>query len=101
MSRHELAEVVLERGRFEEALELAERAWSRRRQRDDIMPRERAQTAFLLARTLSSARTSTESRARAERMAEQAVRDYAEAGDSHEDARREVERWLERHRAND
>ncbi len=85
-----LAEVLLQTGRAAVALPHAERAWVHR-QRDAVLPPERADTAFLLARILWI--VDPEQRTRARELAEDARSTLHEAGGE----TREIETWLAEH----
>jgi hypothetical protein len=93
-SRHNLAIVLEQLGRLDEALPLAEAAW-KRRQADDIPSQLRAQTAFLLARLLWIIEGPARNRSRARALAEDAAASYARAGEAQAERLGEVERWLE------
>jgi tetratricopeptide (TPR) repeat protein/tRNA A-37 threonylcarbamoyl transferase component Bud32 len=95
-SRCNLGSTLLELDRPAEALRLAEQAWARRKQ-DDIPPADRAYAAFLLARVLWDVDEPQRDRARARRLALDALGTYDKAGAAHEERVREVQTWLEHH----
>ncbi|MEM9459961.1 MAG: serine/threonine-protein kinase [Myxococcota bacterium] len=97
-ARSGLAAVLLDMGRTNEARTLAEDAWARRQQ-DDIPREARAAAAFLLAQILGGSAGSAGERAQALVLAEDALRSYAQAEGEYPDERREIEQWLEEHRA--
>jgi tetratricopeptide (TPR) repeat protein/tRNA A-37 threonylcarbamoyl transferase component Bud32 len=95
-ARTVLADLLLERGRPEEALLLARRAWTRN-QHDDVPLTSRARTAFALAECIFVLATDDAQRAEAIAFAEQALADYERAGDGPE-ATDDVKAFLQRNR---
>lgn len=93
-----LASLLLERGRPDEALPLAEQAW-RQHQREDVPLEHRAEAAFMLAQILWSIRGPQRDRARAIALAEDAARSLAADEGEHAQALEVVERWRRSHRA--
>jgi len=90
-SRKNLAGVLYAQGtHLDEALELAEAAWSRRRG-PDIPKSQRADASLLLAQLLWQ---SPAQRPRALDLAKEAQRLYVEAGPQHDGPRAEAEAWL-------
>jgi len=90
-SRVNLVSVLVARGEhLDEALELAEAAWSRRSE-PDISAAHRAEASWVLARLLWSTRAE---RPRALALAREARSLYAEAGARHDDDRAETDAWL-------
>jgi len=89
-----LAEVLLARRSIDEALVYAERAWQRR-QRDDVPPESRAQTAFVLAQVLWASGRDPQIRARARSLAEQALTSYAASDLAEDEPVQAVRTWLE------
>jgi tetratricopeptide (TPR) repeat protein len=96
-TRNNLAITLLGLGRPEEALPLAEQAWARR-QREDVPPPARAETAFVLARVCWEAGQSSCDRERARDLASTAVELYREAGAARSAAALDVQQWLGDHR---
>lgn len=88
---HDLAEVLLARGRASEALEHATRAWERRR-RGDLPQAARARSAFVLAQVLWATGRDAQTRGKARALAEEAM----EGAEAEEDAA-EVRAWLAAH----
>ena len=96
-TRTTLALLLLEEERYDEALPLAEAAWSIRKQ-EGVSPGQRGTTAFLLARILWNL-GGDDARVRARKLAVQAKADHDSAGAAHEESLAKVEAWLERHPA--
>ena len=99
LSRNNLAIALESQGKnLDEALALAEAAWSRRVE-TDIPGEDRAETAFLLARLLWQTSAHGPPRARALDLATRALDLYQQAGELHVQEAEEVRAWLaERHR---
>ncbi|MEM6991415.1 MAG: serine/threonine-protein kinase [Myxococcota bacterium] len=101
-TRTNLAEILLELGRPHEARPFAERAWARRK-RGDGPPAGRANTAFVLARTLGvtpgglPASDEAAQRQRARDLVELAVETWATTGPVHAERRAEAQAWLDEH----
>jgi tetratricopeptide (TPR) repeat protein len=93
-SAYNLATVVVQLERDIEALPLAEQAWTRR-QRDDIPQRQRADSAFLLARLLWTIEGRARDRPRARQLAKDAVRWYEQGGERDRSKLADAEKWLE------
>jgi tetratricopeptide (TPR) repeat protein len=91
--RGRLARLLLDLRRPQEALELAEAAWTRG-QREDIAPELHAATAFVLARSLWTTRSDRASRTRAEALARDALERYDAIGSSREREADHVRTWL-------
>jgi tetratricopeptide (TPR) repeat protein len=79
-------------GRYAEALPHAERAWSLR---DTRAPKQRADTAFVLARLLWNVPEPARDRPRAYELAQDAHATYRAAGTTSAQQADEVEQWLE------
>ena len=94
-ARQVLAALLLRAGRLDEALSLAEQSWARRRQ-PGIQAKDRAETAFTLARILWMVEGRQRDRTRARELAEDAARSYEAKGAAPE-ALAEVQGWLEEH----
>ncbi len=94
-TRTTLALLLLDEERYDEALPLAEAAWSIRQQ-EGVSPGQRGTTAFLLARVLWHLGGEAE-RARARELAVRAKADHDDAGAAHEESVAEVEAWLDEH----
>ncbi len=95
-AQHNLGENLFMQEQIEPASEFIERAWAIRRQTDEVLPVARAETAFLLARTLW-VRNDASSRGRAHTLAVKAQAYFGEAGADSTDDAREVEQWLRAH----
>ena len=97
MARSNLARFLVERERWADALPIAEQAWVRR-QRDDILPGQRGETAFVLARALWMAQP--EARPRALKLAQRALAHHSGVGRDNKDAAQDaqdVRAWLAEH----
>lgn len=92
-SRVQLGEELVEGGDHAEALVLLEAAWTVLDQGAET-PQKRGHCGRLLAEVLWS---SGEDRARARRLAEQALASLQEAGAEHAEEAEEVEAWLQSH----
>lgn len=92
-AQHNIADLALDDGRVQEALELGEKAWVQR-QKEDNPPRERAETAFVVARALWQKSSAPEQRERALELARIAASEYDEAGELHADRLVKVRSWL-------
>ena len=90
-----LANNLLEQGRAAAAHELARRAWSVARG-DEIQPRQRGSTAFILAQTTWA--TTPSARDEARRLAQVSIDAYLAAGDTFEFQANDVRAWLAKHR---
>ncbi|MEM9461258.1 MAG: serine/threonine-protein kinase [Myxococcota bacterium] len=103
-TRLELVAVLLELEREDEALPLAERAWTHG-QRDQASPASRGEAAFVLARVLAAvggsarapARALARAPARARELAEDARRSFIAAGAEFDGRAAAVGRWLDVH----
>ena len=91
-----LASVLLAQDRADQAREFAEQAWARR-QRDDVPVAHRADTAFVLARILSSVERAPSDHARALELADDALRSYRASGSTHPGTIAAVQQWLDAH----
>ncbi len=92
-SRTKLAAFVLDRGRVEEALALAEQAWSRN-QRDDTRAEDQASSAFVLVRALWASSKDEGPRGRAQALAKRALATCAEETCSEVE---EIQAWIDAH----
>ena len=97
MAQINLAHLVWDRGEVQEALLLAQRAWTRRHQ-DDVPLPEQAEASFLLARALLAVEGELDSGERARELARGAIDAYLEAGPEHAGMVEKIERWLRSHR---
>jgi hypothetical protein len=92
-SQTNLARTLIELGRPEEALPLAETAWTRR-QGDEVPPELRGDTAFVLAQALWETK---KDRARARSLAERAAADFRTPDGRHDDLLAIIEAWIRDH----
>jgi hypothetical protein len=92
-SRQALGDMLESGAKQDEALELAEAAWTRHRA-PDIPGEVRAETAFLLARLLWPDR---EDRERARALAQTAREAYRQADGIHDEPLAKIEAWLRTH----
>jgi tetratricopeptide (TPR) repeat protein/predicted Ser/Thr protein kinase len=95
-ARTNLAMVLLELARPEEALALAEQAWSRR-SRGDVPPESEGLTAFVIAQATWILHDDEESRARAREMGATAVEALTRAGAAHEKQAASARAWVAAH----
>ncbi|MEX1364564.1 MAG: tetratricopeptide repeat protein, partial [Nannocystaceae bacterium] len=95
-ARASLAKLLVLRQRAADALPLAEQAWAQY-QRDDAVPEDRAETAFVLARALWEVDGPLRDRARARQLADDALESFREAGRAFDGFAREVQQWLDDH----
>ncbi len=94
MAQSGLADALRAQGKFDEALPLAEQAWTRRK-RDDTVVEYRGETAFVLARILWSVKGTARDRARAAELARDAADSFRKAGDAAAQRAEEVDAWLD------
>jgi serine/threonine-protein kinase len=97
ISRHELAGLMLSLGQPHAAREYAQEAFVVLG-KDEVTPRERGGSAFVLARALWADDPGPEQRARARTLAQQAAEAYAELGDDGAAKHEEIQAWLRQHR---
>ena len=91
ITRTSVANLLVARGEYGEALPQAELAW--KNQPEHATPAERAAPAFLLARVLWSVEGPRRDRARARTLAEEASSLFRAAGDDFADEVKEVDQW--------
>ncbi len=97
-SRVELAEFLRRRTSLDEAVMVAERAWSDA-QRDQYTADSVAYAALVLARILWEVEGAARDRPRARELADTAANLYRSLDSAHEENVEEVEQWLDEHPA--